>query len=186
MAISQRGVTLDEFLTWPEEKPALEFINGVVQPKVSPKFRHGSLQGEVTAIVNGHARPRRLAYAIPELRITLHGESLVPDISIFRWERIPRDAAGEPLDDIFVAPDIVIEIASPGQSRRDLVQRCNRYLEYGVEVVLLFQPRDRSVTMFRGAAEPMILRRSDSIDLGDLIPGLQLDLAALFESTRLR
>ena len=37
MAIVQTGLTLDEFLKWPEEKPAFEFVDGVVTRKMSPK-----------------------------------------------------------------------------------------------------------------------------------------------------
>ena len=44
MAITDRRLTLEEFLALPEEKPALEYADGEVTQKVSPKARHGRLQ----------------------------------------------------------------------------------------------------------------------------------------------
>jgi Uma2 family endonuclease len=44
MAVASSRLTLDEFLKLPEEEPALEYVNGVVSQKVSPKGRHSSLQ----------------------------------------------------------------------------------------------------------------------------------------------
>lgn len=37
-------ISLDVFLALPERKPALEFEDGRVTPKVSPKARHSTLQ----------------------------------------------------------------------------------------------------------------------------------------------
>lgn len=123
MAISQR-LTLEEFLRQPQEKPALEFMDGLVTQKVSPKTRHSIHQVIFTERVNRFARPTKLAFAFTELRATCGGASVVPDVSVFRWERIPRDADGEPLDDVVDPPDIAVDIVSPHQSVRSLTDRC--------------------------------------------------------------
>jgi Uma2 family endonuclease len=65
MALTGRRLTLDEFLELPEESPALEYLDGVVAPKVSPKAYHGSTQGAFLEKFNPYARPRRLARAFP-------------------------------------------------------------------------------------------------------------------------
>ena len=44
MALTGRRLTLDEFLELPEESPALEYLDGVAVPKVSPKAYHGRTQ----------------------------------------------------------------------------------------------------------------------------------------------
>ena len=40
MALTERRTSLEEFLKLPEEKPALEYFDGKVTQKVSPKTRH--------------------------------------------------------------------------------------------------------------------------------------------------
>lgn len=79
---------------------------------MSPKGRHSVLQSSLAAYVNGFARARKLAFAFTELRATYAGQSLVPDVSVYHWERIPGDEAGRVADDFWEAPDIAIEIVS--------------------------------------------------------------------------
>jgi Uma2 family endonuclease len=38
---------------------------------------------------------RQIAEAFPELRCVFEGRAIVPDISVFTWNRIPKDASGE-------------------------------------------------------------------------------------------
>src|SRR5437868_5585497 len=95
MTITQQRLTLEEFLKLPEEKPALEYENGVITQKVSPKTKHGILQFSLAERINGFSVPQKLAYAIPELRTTFAGRSTVPDVAVFRWERIGWDENDE-------------------------------------------------------------------------------------------
>ena len=185
MAVIDRPMTLDEFLKLPEKKPALEFEDGRVTQKASPKGRHSLLQFTLAAYLNGFAKPRKLAVAFPELRSTYAGQSLVPDVSVYRWDRIPRTEAGIVADDFWEPPDIAIEIVSPQQSVNRLVRRCIRFNEDGVRIALLVDPRDESVMDFRSGALPRGLRGDDPIDLTEIAPGFQLTVRELFDSLKL-
>ena len=186
MAVLQKGLTLEEFLKLPEEKPALEFEDGTVTQKVAPKGHHSALQYEVAELVNRFARSRRLARAFPELRATYAGRSYVPDVSVYRWERIPGDDAGELVNDFVEPPDIAVEVVSPEQRVNALVRRCLWYTEHGVQVVLLVDPADRSVLLFRPEQLPRALHGPDWIDVSDVLPGFQLTVQELFDALRLR
>jgi Uma2 family endonuclease len=185
MAVTEKPMTLEEFLKRPEKKPALEFEDGTVTQKVSPRGRHSVLQSSVAEYINRFARPRKLAFAFTELRATYAGVSLVPDVSIFRWSRIPRTDAGIVADDFWEPPDIAIEIVSPQQSVNRLMRRCLRFNEDGVAIALLVDPRDESVIDFRPGAPPRALRGNDQIDLTEVAPGLGLTVRELFDSLRL-
>src|SRR5690242_18087723 len=122
----RRALTLEEFLVLPEQKPELEYEDGEVTQKVSPKARHSVLQSACAEAVDRRYRRRKVAMAFPELRCTFGGQSYVPDVSVLRWDRIPRTADGRVADDVLWPPDIAIEIVSPGQSVNALVRRCIR------------------------------------------------------------
>ena len=186
MAIVPQGLTLDEFLKLPEEEPALEFEDGVVIQKVSPKGQHSALQSDVVELFNRFARPRKLARAFTELRATYGGHSYVPDVAVYRWERIPRTDAGEVADDFFEPPDIAVEVVSPEQSVNALVRRCLWYVDHGVRLALLIDPDDRSVIVFRPVPQPSALQAPDRIDVADVLPGLQLAVADLFAALSLK
>src|SRR5438105_13738600 len=100
MAIEQRSLTLDEFLALPEQEPALEREpDGTVSRRVSPRGQHSVLQLALCKHVNDFARPRHLALAFPELRTVFAGAAYVPDVVVYRWERIPQKADGKVAND---------------------------------------------------------------------------------------
>ena len=84
MAITQRRMTLEEFLQLPEEEPALEYWEGEVIQKVAPQGQHGILQLEFGGLLSRFAKPRKLARVFTELRSTYSGASFVPDIAVYR------------------------------------------------------------------------------------------------------
>ena len=186
MAITQRRMTLAEFLDLAEEEPALEYFGGRVTQKVSPKIRHGALQAAGVGFVNAFAVPRKLARAFPETRTTYGGTSTVPDVVVFRWDRIPEDEHGELPEEVFTHPDIAIEIISPGQSLRSLSARCRWYVDNGVSLALLVEPRGRFIRVFRHGQEAVDIRGGDPISLGDVIPGFSITPDELFASLRAR
>jgi len=185
MAIDQRRMTLDEFLALPEEEPALEFEpDGTVTQKVSPKGRHSSLQGELIELIHRFARSRKLARAFPELRTVFGGAAYVPDVAVYRWERIKWTAEGEVPDDFADPPDIAVEIISPGQTGTSLLRKCIWYVEHGVQLALLVDPVDRSVLLFRPNAIPRALRAADQIDLSEVLPGFEATVNELFSALK--
>lgn len=181
-ALPTGRISLEEFLAVPEEKPALEYFDGVVTQKVSPERDHSSLQYEICHWINSAARPRKLAYAFPELRTTHGGASLVPDVAVYTWERIPRQRSARGTIDVTTPPDIAVEIASLRQGRRKLLDRCRWFVEQGARRSLLVEPRRASITVVGKDGEPRVLRGDDILDLGDVIPGLSLVVSDLFAS----
>jgi Uma2 family endonuclease len=184
VAILPQQLTLEEFLALPERKPALEFEDGIVTQKPAPKLRHSRLQGKLAEDFNHFAEPRRLALAFPELRTTFAGSSVVPDVAVYRWERLRLNAAGELEDDCWESPDIAIEIVSPKQSVTALTRRCLWYVEHGVRMALLVDSQDRSVLVFWPGGRTAALRGTDRIDFGEVLPGFQLGVQELFASLR--
>ena len=185
MAIAQRSLTLEEFLLLPEEKPALEYEDGRITQKVSPRGRHSLLELRIPNLINAFAEPARLALALPELRSTFAGASRVPDICVFRWERIPRSADGRIADLFSEPPDIAIEIVSPGQSIAGQRRRCRRFIREGVRIVLLVKPDQEAVTRFGADGSVREIAGAAEMDLTEVLPGFELTAATLFGLLRL-
>ena len=186
MAITQRRLTLDQFLALSEQEPALELgADGAVTQKVSPKGQHSRLQFILCQRVNDFAEDRRLALAFPELRTVFGGAAYVPDVAVYRWVRIPRTAESKIAHDFRLPPDIAVEIVSPAQSANALVRRCAWYVANGVEIALLVDPADESVLIFQSLATPRVIRGTDQIDLDRVLPGFELTAVELFDALRL-
>nr|WP_019499917.1 Uma2 family endonuclease [Pseudanabaena sp. PCC 6802] len=121
-----KPLTLDEFLKLPETKPASEFIDGQVIQKPMPQGKHSTIQSDLVPAINTALKPQHIARAYSELRCTFGGKSIVPDITIFTWDRIPRDRDGKVANVFSLAPDWTIEILSPEQSQTKVVRNILR------------------------------------------------------------
>jgi Uma2 family endonuclease len=141
-------LTLDEFLLLPETKPASEFFDGLVCQKPMPQGKHSTLQLDLGGDINGVLKRQRIGRAFSELRCSFGGRSIVPDLAVFRWERIPRDPDGEVANSFLVAPDWTIEILSPDQSHSKVVRNILHCLEYGCEMGWLVDPMEKLVFVY--------------------------------------
>lgn len=184
MVLSKKPLTLAEFLRLPEAEPALEYFRGRVSQKVSPKIRHGAIQYGLGLDIGTYAVPRRLARVFSETRATFAGSSTVPDLIVVRWDRVPYDEAGELAEDFDLAPDIAVEILSPGQGMTTLAERCQWSVDNGVEVALLIRPNNRTIRVFRPGQPPRVLRDDDLIDFGEVLPGFEPRVRDVFAYLR--
>jgi Uma2 family endonuclease len=142
-------LSLEEFLTLPETKPASEYIDNQIHQKPMPQAKHSTLQSEMIMAINQRAKPKQLAYAFPELRCTFARRSIVPDISVFEWANIPLDDDGETLNKIQIPPDWMIEILSPAQSPFLIIEKIGFALKHGTKLGWLIAPKERHILTFR-------------------------------------
>jgi Uma2 family endonuclease len=75
-------------------------------------------------------------------------------------------------------PTLVVEVASPRQSRRELRQKCRDYRDEGVQVCWLVDPERRAVEVFEGERDGELLR--EGALASPLLPGLSIDLVQIF------
>lgn len=176
MAVAKSAsLTLEEFLTLPETKPASEYIDGEVVQKPMPKTRHSRLQGKLIDAINKVTEAKQIAYAFPELHCTFVGRSIVPDIAVFRWQNIALDENEEPLDNVFVAPEWTIEILSPEQSSNRVMGNILHCLKHGCQLGWLVDPDDRSVIIFQPQQQPELFHQEDKLIV---LEGIELELTA--------
>ena len=143
-----KPLTLDAFLAMPETKPASEFVDHQITQKPMPQGKHSTVQGDLGSAVNAVFKPKRIARAYPELRCTFGERSIVLDLAIFKWERIPRDPDGSVSNAFKLAPDWTVEILWPDQSQTKVVRNILHCLENGTEMGWLIDPEERSVFVY--------------------------------------
>ena len=158
-----KPLTLAEFLELPETKPASEYINGKIIQKPMPKGKHSRLQLRLCNTINEQAESQKIASAFPELRCSFGTRSVVPDVAVFRWDRIPFDTDGEVPDDFLLSPDWTIEILSPDQSSNRVIGNILYCIEHGCQIVWLIDPSDRSILVFRPNQPPQLLKDNETL-----------------------
>ena len=137
LQVIQKTLTLEEFLQLSETKPASEYIDGQIIQKPIPQGKHSIVQGELVPAINIVVKPKKIARAFPELRCTFGGRSIVPDIAVFLWSKIPRDENGEVSNTFLIFPDWTIEILSPAQNQTKVTKNILHCLNYGTQFVVI-------------------------------------------------
>ncbi|NJN74421.1 MAG: Uma2 family endonuclease [Limnothrix sp. RL_2_0] len=176
-----KALTLTEFLRLPETKPANEYIDGQVIQKPMPQGKHSVIQGELISFIKIAVKKQHIARAFPELRCTFGDRSIVPDISVFTWERIPRDENGEIANTFTAAPDWTIEILSPGQSQTKVTKNILHCLKHNARMGWLIDPSEQTIFVYRPCQEINVFDKSDSnLLMPDFLGELKLTVGELF------
>lgn len=168
-----QSLTLEEFLKLPETKPASVYINGEIIQKPIPKGKHSRLQLRLCNSINDVAENLKIAYAFPELRCSFGVRSIVPDVAVFNWSRIPFAADGEDDNDFLLSPDWTIEILSPEQSSNRVTGNILYCLDHGCQLGWLIDPEDRSILVFRPNQQPELLQGDERLPV---LAGIDLEL----------
>jgi Uma2 family endonuclease len=141
-------LNIEEFLKLSETKPASEYIDGQIIQKPMPQGEHSVIQTELAPAINAVLKSKQIARALTELRCNFGDRSIVPDISVFLLERIPRQKNGGVANHFAIAPDWVIEILSPDQSQTKVVNNIWHCLKHGTQMGWLVDPNQKCVSVY--------------------------------------
>ncbi len=185
--LTKTQLTLDQFLSLPDEDITYELINGEALPKMSPKRFHSRATAGLFLILSdwNHTLENQGEVGI-EWAITLKKKGKdwcpVPDLLYISYKRLKAF----PLDNTpcLVAPELVIEIISPDQSFTNLSQKAIDYIKSGVDRVWLVDTEVKKITIFYPDSLPQIKQENDNLD-DDLFPNLSLTIAQIFEKAGL-
>jgi Uma2 family endonuclease len=171
-------MTLEDFLALPETKPYCEFVRGEVKPKAMPNDFHSALVTELVFRLRTFLAANPVARVDTELRHISNEERRIylPDVSVTRLERWPATRENP----VPVPPDLVVEVISPDDRAGDVLEKADFYLHIGVRLIWLVDPEGRSVTVYRQADAPQLLRPPATLDATPVFEGFALSLDGLF------
>jgi Uma2 family endonuclease len=168
----------------PETQPETEWVRGRPLQKVSPQRTHSWLQGALTIELTRWAAGRGGVGPEWRFRIAPPGEirrPMVPGVAYVSNERLnalnDADLEVPPL-----APDVAVEILSPGDLRVDLDDKVRTYLRAGSALVIVVDPIRRVVEL-HDARAVSVLHENDVIEHAAL-PTFHYSVRALFAILR--
>jgi Uma2 family endonuclease len=173
-------MSLEQFLRFPEVKPPFEYYGGRAVQKMSPSRPHGALQMCFGADLLEFVRLNNLGRIYSELRCTFGGGSYIPDLCFIATGRIPRNSKGELVSKIKFAPDLAIEILSPGQTVGELRVKLRFAIRHGLRMGWLIHPVKKQIYILRPRHRVEIIRLGGTLTGEDVLPGYTLSLDKLF------
>jgi Uma2 family endonuclease len=102
----------------------------------------------------------------------------IPDVSFITWKRFPKKNRGQIPS---VAPDLVVEVLSKGNTPREMKRKLDEYFRAGVRLVWYVDPRRRMVQVYTSRDHSAVLNENDVLDGGEVLPGLSLLLREWFD-----
>ncbi|MCO6456743.1 MAG: Uma2 family endonuclease [Pirellulaceae bacterium] len=173
--------TAEQLAAMPDDGQRYELQEGILHMMSPAGFRHGQVAARLLSRISTYVENHDLGVALAaETGFLLRHDPdtvLAPDVSFVARDRLREfgDHAGY----LPLAPDLVAEVISPNDRAREVDAKIRAWLSFGVKVVLQVDPMTSTVHVFRSGSE-YGTGASGFVDLGDVLPGFQLDVAELF------
>jgi Uma2 family endonuclease len=160
-----------------------ELVEGILRMMSPAGGRHGRVAFSLALVLGTHVRGRKLGlvYAAETGFLLARDPDTVraPDVAFVARER----AVGFDEDQGFVTvvPDLVGEVVSPRDSFSDVEEKVLAWLTAGTRLVIVVDPKTRTVHAYRGSDRVVVLREGEQLDADDVVPGLKIVVAELFQ-----
>lgn len=198
----------DVIAPWAESVPDAPFPMTIAQLRALPDdaWQYELVEGRLVRMPGSGSKASRiaaylvgilLAFVLPrnlgdvtgadgEYDLTLPGASaetaLIPAVAFVSAGRLPPLDSPQANAIPHLAPDLVVEVASPSQRRSEMAAKAKKYLQAGVRLVWIVWPDAQEVEVWRpGSDAPMVnLTISDSLDGLDVLPGFTHPVSGIF------
>jgi Uma2 family endonuclease len=179
-----KKLTLEEFLKLPEGDVNYEFVDGYAVAKESPKYFHSTLQLTLGLLLRVWCKGKGRVGSEWAIILKRKGEDWapVPDLTYISYERLPKKwklNAACP-----IPPELVIEIISPDQTRKEFDEKAQDYFAAGVSRVWIVDPEVMNIKVFFSADSSQVYT-DNMLILDALLPGLELTVRQVFEEAEL-
>ena len=159
----------------------IEFTDGRVEELPMPTSTHQAILAFLHVLFRAYLRPRGGIVMFSALRMRIReGKFREPDILLLRDSSDPRYQ-----DRYWLGADLVVEVVSPDDPQRDLVEKRADYAEGGIPEYWIVDPRDETITVLalRGNAyvEHGVFSRGAAAT-STLLEGFSADVSAVFDA----
>jgi Uma2 family endonuclease len=181
MSTAIRPITAEELGRMPNDRRR-ELVKGVVREMAASGFDHGATVDNFQFLLSAHVRANKLGVVVGAetgFRISRAPDTVRGvDVGFVRADRIP--ATGRPTGYWDGPPDLAVEVLSPTDTVEAIEEKVDDYLSAGCPMVLVINPRRRTLTVHRPGRNPVILREGDSFSAEEVVPGFTCPVAAVF------
>jgi Uma2 family endonuclease len=179
---SGKPITADELYRMGDIGPA-ELINGEIVKQMPTGHPHGYIENIIGALLYLYLRSNRLGRAMTgEVGIITAREPYTvraADVAYISNERLAQAQEEGFLD---VAPELVVEIMSPGNSWSEAQEKLAEYFASGVQMVWIVDPQLAQIHVYRDLERVRLLRGADVLTGEEILPGFQVALNEIFEA----
>ena len=185
------GMPMDEFIRLYEEAP-FELIDGERIALVPPVAIHVYIVNRLLTHLIVYLQSNPVGEAFAESTFVLSEESnwvkgsRVPDIAFYqveRWQTYIAETADWGEKPFMLVPYLCVEVISKNDMYDDVSKKVTGYLEDGVRLVWVINPRGRTIHVHTaGSNQIKLLTADDTLTGGDVLSGFAVAVKDIFPS----
>ena len=180
--VSTKRTTADELLALPSGRFRYELIRGELKKMAPAGGEHGMIAIDIATLLNQHVKKQNLGRVFAAetgFRLATDPDTVrAPDTAFVRRTRV--EEAGRVKGYWPGAPDLAVEVISPNDLYTDVEGKVTEWLEAGTRMVVVVNPRRRTVTVYRSRSDIAVLTEADTLEGGDVVPGWSVLVRDLF------
>ncbi|MBI2073065.1 MAG: Uma2 family endonuclease [Gemmatimonadetes bacterium] len=174
-------LTADELLHVNLPDKRTELVRGVLVVREKAGFRHGAVTMRLAKGIADHVDARGLGLVLAAdtgFKLATDPDTVrAPDIAFIRRDRLPDP---EPLGYLDLAPDLAVEVLSPGDRPGEVLTKVGDWLDAGTRLVWVVDPARRHVRVYRADGSQSVVAEHDVLDGEDVLPGFACRLSAIW------
>ena len=184
MVVSQRPMTAEDLRALPNDGKRHELVEGELRTMAPTGAEHSGLEG----IIAYHFWRTLATQPLGQVAVGEGGFRLsrdpdtvrAADVAFIRAERVPP--TGLPTGYFEGAPDLAVEIVSPGDTAAEVDEKVREWLRAGTRAVWVLYPAGPSLVIHRADGTALRLAPVDEVDGGEAFPGFRMRLAELIRA----
>jgi len=172
-------MTAEELLHTSIPDKQVDLVHGVLVVREPPGLRHGRIAMDLGRRLADHVETRALGrvYAESGFKLASQPDTVRgPDVAFISRARLP-DPEPEGYPDL--APDLVVEIGSPGDRPGEVLANVADWLSAGTRLVWVVDPERRLARIYRHDGTEQIVTADQALDGEDVVPGFACPLSAV-------
>jgi len=179
--INSKVLTDEEFMALPDDGDRYEVIDGELVNVGNSGMEHGNIGIFLGGLIEIFVRQHKLGVACDSSTAfkMKGGNKRSPDISFVSKERLVG-LKRLPKGFFDGAPDLVVEIISPGNTFEEIHNKIEEYFESGTRLLWVIHPDERYVLVYHSPQPDRLLRGNDVLDGEDVILNFQVAVSELF------
>ncbi len=180
MSVASKSMTADELFDMPHGGKRLELVRGELRTMPPAGYEHGDTTVELTWRVAQFVRSNDLGRCSgAETGFRLSSDTVrAPDFAFVSKARIPP--GGLPKKFFPGAPDLAVEVVSPGDTTLEVDENVLDWLNGGCQAVWVVDPKLRTVTIYHSATDIRVCASDAELADNTVVPGFRCKVSDLF------
>lgn len=182
MPTAAKKITAEDLLRMPDEGFRYELVKGELRKMAPAGKRHGVLAIRVTGPLWQHVQAHQLGEvcaAETGFLLASNPDTVrAPDVAFISRQRL--EEVGEVEGYWPGPPDLAVGVVSPNDTYTEVQDKVFQWLDAGTRMVVVVNPRQQTVAVYRSRTDIAILTKNDTLDGKDVVPGWTLPIADLF------